>query len=121
MPDRPRIGDKVDYVVKLAMGSSSTHQRSLPLLTTAVMSAANWSETWQKLAQHGVDASRSTTRLHTLGLRVEPVSEADAVTAARLKRPGRCGKDSVMMPAGVGASAAVTPETVTVNRNFSPG
>lgn len=55
-----------------------------PLLATAIMSAANWSETWQKLAQHGVDASRSTARLRALGLRVEPVSEADAVTAARL-------------------------------------
>jgi PIN domain nuclease of toxin-antitoxin system len=31
-----------------------------------------------------VDASRSTARLRALGLRVEPVSEADAVTAARL-------------------------------------
>ena len=54
------------------------------LLGTAVMSAANWSETWQKLAQHGVDADRVTSRLRTLGLRVEPVTEADAVTAARL-------------------------------------
>jgi PIN domain nuclease of toxin-antitoxin system len=55
-----------------------------PLLGTAVMSAANWSETWQKLARHGVDADRATSRLRTLGLRVEPVTEADAVTAARL-------------------------------------
>jgi PIN domain nuclease of toxin-antitoxin system len=55
-----------------------------PLLGSAVMSAANWSETWQKLAQHGVAADRATSRLRTLGLRVEPVTEADAVTAARL-------------------------------------
>jgi ribonuclease VapC len=55
-----------------------------PLLPAAIMSAANWSETWQKLRQHGVDADRATSRLRTLGVRVEPLSEADAVTAADL-------------------------------------
>ncbi|WP_214366979.1 type II toxin-antitoxin system VapC family toxin [Pseudonocardia sp. H11422] len=55
-----------------------------PLLGTAVISAANWSETWQKLAQHGVDADRATTRLRTLGVRVEPLTASDAVTAAKL-------------------------------------
>ncbi len=55
-----------------------------PLLPTGIMSAANWSEIWQKLSQHGVDADRVTTRLRALGLRVEPLSEADAVSAARL-------------------------------------
>jgi PIN domain nuclease of toxin-antitoxin system len=55
-----------------------------PLLSTAIMSAANWSETWQKLHQHGVDADRVTSRLRALGVRVEPLTEADAVTAASL-------------------------------------
>jgi PIN domain nuclease of toxin-antitoxin system len=55
-----------------------------PLLPAAIMSAVNWSETWQKLRQHGVDADRATSRLRSLGVRVEPLSEADAVTAARL-------------------------------------
>ncbi|MGH4024742.1 MAG: type II toxin-antitoxin system VapC family toxin [Pseudonocardiaceae bacterium] len=55
-----------------------------PLLPTAIMSAANWSETWQKLHQHGVDADRATRRLRTLGVRVEPLTETDAVTAATL-------------------------------------
>jgi ribonuclease VapC len=55
-----------------------------PLLATAVISAANWSEIWQKLDQHGVDADKAALRLRALGLRVEPVSEADAVHAARL-------------------------------------
>ena len=55
-----------------------------PLLRVAIMSAANWSETWQKLHQHGADAGRATSRLRTLGVRVEPLTEADAVTAARL-------------------------------------
>jgi ribonuclease VapC len=54
------------------------------LLPTGIMSAANWSETWQKLRQHGVDADRATSRLRTLGVRVEPLTEADAVTAANL-------------------------------------
>jgi ribonuclease VapC len=55
-----------------------------PLLSAAVMSAANWSETWQKLHQHGVDADRVTKRLRILGIRVEPLTEADAVAAANL-------------------------------------
>lgn len=55
-----------------------------PLLPTAIMSAANWSETWQKLHQHGVDADRATRRLRILGVRVEPVTETDAITAATL-------------------------------------
>jgi ribonuclease VapC len=56
----------------------------LPLLATSVMSAANWSETWQKLDQHGVDAGKATQRLRALGMTVEPVTEADAVKAAKL-------------------------------------
>lgn len=55
-----------------------------PLLPDAIMSAANWSETRQKLLQHGVDAHRATSRLRALGVRVEPLTEADAVTAASL-------------------------------------
>jgi PIN domain nuclease of toxin-antitoxin system len=45
----------------------------------------NWSETWQKLHQHGVDSERATRRLLTLGLRVEPLTAADVVAAARLR------------------------------------
>jgi ribonuclease VapC len=55
-----------------------------PLLPVGIMSAANWSETWQKLHQHGADAGRATSRLRTLGIQVEPLTEADAVTAASL-------------------------------------
>jgi len=61
-------------------GSDVVH----PLLATAVMSAANWSETWQKLDQHGADADKATNRLRALGMRVEAVTEADAVCAAKL-------------------------------------
>lgn len=55
-----------------------------PQLAGAVMSAVNWSETWQKLDQHGVDAESATRRLRSLGLRVEPLTAPDAVAAARL-------------------------------------
>jgi ribonuclease VapC len=55
-----------------------------PLLPEAIMSAANWSEACQKLNQRGIDAERITGRLRTLGVQVEPVTEADAVTAASL-------------------------------------
>lgn len=55
-----------------------------PLLPTAVMCAANWSETCQKLIQHGADAPRAISRLSALGVRVEPLTASDAVTAASL-------------------------------------
>ena len=61
-------------------GAATVH----PLLPAAIMSAANWSETWQKLNQHGVDAHHATSRLRTLGVRVEPLTDADTVTAAML-------------------------------------
>lgn len=48
------------------------------------MCAANWSETHLKLLQHGVDAHRATNRLRTLGVRIEPLTEPDAITAANL-------------------------------------
>lgn len=53
-------------------------------LDGAVISAVNFAEVHQKLAQHGVDADRTTRRLRVLGVRVEPFSPADAVIASRL-------------------------------------
>jgi SH3-like domain-containing protein len=50
-----------------------------PLLPAAVMSAANWSETWQKLHQHGVDADRATRR-HRLGSAAPRRSRPDRPT-----------------------------------------
>lgn len=55
-----------------------------PLLAGGIVGAPNWSETWQKLQQHGADADRATRRLRVLGLRVEPLTAGDAVAAARL-------------------------------------
>ncbi|ALE86686.1 hypothetical protein XF36_28740 (plasmid) [Pseudonocardia sp. HH130629-09] len=53
-------------------------------LDAAVLSAVNLSEVYQKLAQRGVDADRTLRQLRTLGIRTEPVTAADAVTAATL-------------------------------------
>ncbi len=58
--------------------------RVADLVRGGIVSAATWSEIWQKLAQHCVDADRATNRLRTLGIRVEPLTEADGVAAARL-------------------------------------
>jgi ribonuclease VapC len=51
-------------------------------LATAAISAANWSETAQKLRQHGADVDRATRRLVALGVRVEPLTAQDALVAA---------------------------------------
>lgn len=61
-------------------GAEAVH----PLLPTAIMSAASWSEACRKLAQRGVDAEAITSRLRALGIQVEPLTEADALTAANL-------------------------------------
>ncbi|GAA1838554.1 PIN domain-containing protein [Pseudonocardia alni subsp. carboxydivorans] len=53
-------------------------------LEAAVISAVNLSEVYQKLAQRGVDADRTLRQLRTLGIGIEPVTAADAVTAATL-------------------------------------
>ena len=51
-------------------------------------SAANWSETAQKLIAHEQDWGLSRALLHSYGLAVEPVLAADAERAARLWRAG---------------------------------
>jgi ribonuclease VapC len=53
-------------------------------LSDSAVCAANWSETWQKLAGRGVDADRATRRLRALGVRVEALTADDALAAARL-------------------------------------
>lgn len=55
-----------------------------PLLPVAVMSAVNWSETAQKIDQHGAADARVLSRLRALGLHVEPFTAEDAMTAADL-------------------------------------
>lgn len=55
-----------------------------PMLATAVMSTANWSELAQKLLQHGADARQTIARLRALGMAVEAFTAEDALTAAEL-------------------------------------
>jgi ribonuclease VapC len=51
-------------------------------------SAANWSETAQKLIAHDQDCDLARGLLFSYGLRIEPVQLDDAESAARLWRPG---------------------------------
>lgn len=54
------------------------------LIAEGIVSTVNWSEIAQKLAQHGADAERTLSRLGALGIRVEPFTATDALTAAAL-------------------------------------
>lgn len=58
-----------------------------PLLGDAVVSAANWSEVLQQIRQRGRDADAVGALLRARGLKVEPVTEQDAVVAARYWSP----------------------------------
>jgi len=58
-------------------------------LDGAAMSAVNWSETWQKLEQNGIDAARALRQVRALGVVVESFSAEDAATAAGLWPAGR--------------------------------
>lgn len=86
-----------------------------PLLPVAIMSAANWSETWQKMDQHGADASQATSRLRTLGVRVEPLTEADAVTAANLWTHTRAAGLSLADRCCLALAARLNLPTVTAD------
>jgi ribonuclease VapC len=60
------------------------------VLDGAVVSAVNWSEVLQKLAQRGVrPASATVSALLELGLRIEPFTLVDARRAAELWEAGR--------------------------------
>lgn len=58
------------------------------LLAGGACSAANWSETAQKLASHDQDWELCRGLLLSFALRVEPVGAEDAELAARLWRSG---------------------------------
>jgi ribonuclease VapC len=58
-----------------------------PLLGQAVISAANWSEVLQRIRQIGRDADAVGSLLRARGVTVEPVTEQDAVVAARYWSP----------------------------------
>ena len=54
------------------------------LIPSGVMSTVNWSELMQKLLQHGSNAEYTTTRLLTLGVRVELFTLDDSRQTAEL-------------------------------------
>lgn len=58
------------------------------LIVGGVCSAANWSETAQKLMAHGQDWDQVQALLLSYPLAVEPVQQRDAEVAARLWRRG---------------------------------
>lgn len=59
-------------------------ERVAELLDGATVSAVNWSEVRQKLAQYGADVDTVTGGLRALGVSVEPFTEVDADRAAWL-------------------------------------
>jgi len=85
-----------------------------PLLAGGIVSAPNWSETWQKLHQHGVDADRATRRLRVLGVRVAPLTADGAVAAARLRDHTRSAGLSL-------GDAGPVPEHGGVGQEAEPG
>jgi ribonuclease VapC len=68
------------------------HELVAELLVGALISAVNWSEVVQKLAQRGVrDPAAVTAGLLVLGAEVVPFRRSDAETAAALWPAGRSG------------------------------
>lgn len=60
-----------------------------PLIPHALISAVNWSEFVQKVQQRGVDTQGMRAELQGAGLRIVPVSIAQAEVAAELWPLGR--------------------------------
>ncbi|MGH3767238.1 MAG: type II toxin-antitoxin system VapC family toxin [Pseudonocardiaceae bacterium] len=90
-----------------------------PLLPTAIMSAANWSEACQKLHQRGVDAEKITDRLRTLGVQVEPLTEADAAAAANLWSQTRAAGLSLGDRCCLALGARLNLTTVTADTTWA--
>ena len=90
-----------------------------PLLPTAIMSAANWSEACRKLQQRGVDAERITSRLRTLGIHVEPFTEADALMAANLASRTRAAGLSLGDRCCLALGARLNLTTVTADTTWA--
>jgi PIN domain nuclease of toxin-antitoxin system len=56
------------------------------LIDSSVISAANWSEVLQKVAQRGRDTGQVVNLFHELGVSILPLTEEDAEAAAMLWR-----------------------------------
>jgi PIN domain nuclease of toxin-antitoxin system len=79
------------------------------LLVGGACSAANWSETAQKLLAHGHDWELSRGLLLTYGLEMLPVQAADAEAAARMwkRRSGLSLADRLCLATGQRLNATV--------------
>jgi ribonuclease VapC len=67
-------------------GETGAHAVERELIVGGACSAANWSETAQKLIAHGQDWDQAQALLLSYPLQVEPVLQTDAELAARLWR-----------------------------------
>ena len=87
-----------------------------PLLPQAIMSTVNWSETAQKIAQHGADPDRTLGRLQALGVHVEPFTTVDALAAAALWPTTRVGALSLGDRACLALARRLNLPAVTADR-----
>lgn len=80
-----RLAALLDASAVLAwLQQESGWERLDPIIGSASIGAANWSEVLQKSWQHGQEGDEVAAGLLGLGLEVEPVTEEDGVEGARL-------------------------------------
>ena len=87
------------------------------VLDGAAVSAVNWSEVLQKLAQRGLDpASATVAALQELGMRIEPFTADDARRAAQLWDAGRETGLSLGDRACLALAHRLSVEAITADR-----
>ncbi len=91
----------------------------VPLLTDAVMSTVNWSELAQKLFQRGADGTWTARRLQTLGVRIEPFTTDDALTAAQVWQAPRSAGLSLADRACLALAGRLGVEALTADRAWA--
>ena len=90
-----------------------------PLLADASISAVNWSEVAQRLAQYGASATLTAGRLRALGVRVEPFTAEDALAAAALWRATHTGGLSLGDRACLALAQRLSRPAVTADRAWA--
>jgi len=89
------------------------------VLDGAAVSAVNWSEVLQKLAQRGLHpASATAAALQELGLRIEPFTPDDARRAAELWDAGRETGLSLGDRACLALAHRLSVEAITADRTW---
>ncbi|QIM16618.1 type II toxin-antitoxin system VapC family toxin [Leucobacter insecticola] len=74
-------------VLAFLQGETGSERVSLAL-SGGIIGAANWSEVAQKVRARGADWNLARVLLESYGIRIEPVTTADAERAAALWRQG---------------------------------